>query len=40
MTFEQGLKMTVKWYLENKAWIDNIKSGDYLNWIEKNYSAR
>ena len=27
-------------YHENKAWIDNIKSGDYLNWIEKNYSAR
>ena len=40
MTFEQGLLLTVKWYLANRDWIENIKSGEYLKWIEKNYSAR
>lgn len=40
VTFEEGLKHTVKWYLENKDWIDNIKSGEYLSWIDKNYANR
>ena len=40
MTFEEGLRMTVKWYLANKEWVAHIKSGDYLKWIDKNYSAR
>ncbi|MCR4734384.1 MAG: dTDP-glucose 4,6-dehydratase [Treponema sp.] len=40
MTFEQGLLMTVKWYLNNKEWIDHIQSGEYLKWIDKNYSER
>ncbi len=40
MTFEEGLRMTVKWFLANKEWVAHIKSGDYLKWIDKNYSAR
>ncbi|MCR4938692.1 MAG: dTDP-glucose 4,6-dehydratase [Treponemataceae bacterium] len=40
MTFEEGLLSTVKWYLGNTKWIEGIKSGDYKNWIEKNYSNR
>ena len=40
MTFEQGLQLTVKWNLEHKEWISNIQSGEYLNWVEKNYAAR
>ncbi len=40
MTFEEGLLMTCRWYLKNKDWIDNIKSGDYLKWVEKNYENR
>ena len=40
MTFEQGLLMTVRWYLSNKGWMDRILSGEYRNWIEKNYSTR
>ncbi len=40
MTFEEGLRMTVKWYLANTSWVDHIKSGDYLKWIDKNYSNR
>ena len=40
MTFEQGLAATIQWYLSNPAWIDGIKSGDYLKWIDNNYSKR
>ena len=38
MTFEQGLLATVKWYLNNPEWINHILSGDYKNWISKNYT--
>lgn len=40
MTFEEGLKETVKWYLKNTSWIENILSGEYKNWIEKNYKEQ
>ena len=30
MTFEEGLRATVRWYLRRKAWVDGILSGDYL----------
>ena len=40
MSFEQGLLLTGKWNLNNKAWINHIFSGEYLNWVEKNYSKR
>lgn len=30
-TFEEGIKETVDWYVNNQEWIDNIKSGDYKN---------
>lgn len=39
-SFEDGLELTVKWYLDNTGWIENIKSGSYKNWIQKNYTAR
>jgi dTDP-glucose 4,6-dehydratase len=38
--FDQGLKDTVAWFLKNTAWVNNIRSGDYQKWIEKNYSER
>ena len=40
MTFEQGLSATIQWYLSNPEWIESIRSGDYLKWIDKNYSKR
>ena len=40
MTFEQGLALTVDWYLGHKDWVDHILSGEYKNWINKNYEAR
>lgn len=39
-TFETGLRKTVCWYLDNEAWVKDIQSGDYMNWIERNYSQR
>jgi len=38
--FEEGLELTVDWYLSNSGWVDSIKSGEYQNWMEKNYAKR
>jgi dTDP-glucose 4,6-dehydratase len=40
VNFEQGLDLTVKWYLDNEEWIKNVQTGEYKNWIEKNYGGR
>jgi dTDP-glucose 4,6-dehydratase len=40
VTFEEGLKQTVRWYLKNREWTNNIKSGEYLNWMDLNYKKR
>lgn len=39
-TFEQGLKQTVNWYLQNREWVHSVKTGDYKNWIQRNYGDR
>jgi dTDP-glucose 4,6-dehydratase len=39
-TFETGIRKTVKWYLDNPAWVGNVQSGAYRTWVEKNYSRR
>ncbi len=38
--FESGLKKTIQWYLENQGWVQNIVSGNYREWMDKNYGAR
>jgi len=38
--FEAGLRRTVQWYLENTAWLENVTSGAYQNWIQLQYAAR
>ncbi|MGD9201689.1 MAG: dTDP-glucose 4,6-dehydratase, partial [Chitinispirillia bacterium] len=35
--FEQKISDTINWYLNNTEWVENIVSGDYMNWIRKNY---
>ncbi len=40
VNFSKGLDLTLDWYLDNKKWTDNVKSGDYKDWIEKNYTER
>ncbi len=32
-----GLRKTIKWYLENKRWVEKVKSGEYRSWIKKHY---
>jgi dTDP-glucose 4,6-dehydratase len=39
-SFASGLEQTIQWYLENLAWVENIRSGEYQRWIDKNYLAR
>ncbi|MGI5172913.1 dTDP-glucose 4,6-dehydratase [Treponema sp. OMZ 840] len=39
-SFEEGLKKTVGWYLENPLWIEGIKTGSYRTWIDQNYTNR
>ncbi|MEO7761957.1 MAG: dTDP-glucose 4,6-dehydratase [Casimicrobiaceae bacterium] len=39
-TFASGLRNTVIWYLANQSWVDSVTSGEYKNWISRNYSAR
>ncbi len=36
-TFETGIEKTVNWYLDNQDWVKNVTSGDYRNWVEKQY---
>jgi len=40
LDFDEGLRRTVKWYMTNQEWINHIKSGEYLLWMEKNYTNR
>lgn len=37
-TFESGLRKTVEWYLNNPLWVKQIISGDYRQWIERQYA--
>ncbi|MEM6966112.1 MAG: dTDP-glucose 4,6-dehydratase [Bacteroidota bacterium] len=37
---EEGLRLTVKWYLENKTWLENVTSGNYQKYYEKMYADR
>jgi dTDP-glucose 4,6-dehydratase len=36
-TFETGIRKTVQWYLDNPAWVANVKSGAYKDWLNKQY---
>lgn len=40
LQFEEGIEKTIDWYLANKQWMEEITSGDYMNYYEKMYSAR
>ncbi len=38
--FVNGLRLTVEWYLNNQPWVQNVTSGAYREWMDKNYSDR
>jgi dTDP-glucose 4,6-dehydratase len=35
-----GLRQTVRWYLDNWQWVERVRSGAYLEWVRKNYGGR
>jgi dTDP-glucose 4,6-dehydratase len=39
-TFETGILKTIQWYLDNQPWVENVQSGNYRDWVEKNYADR
>ena len=40
LQFEEGIEKTVKWYLENQEWLDNVTSGDYQKYYDNMYKDR
>lgn len=40
VTFEQGIELTIDWYLENTQWLENVTSGNYKNYYETQYVKR
>ena len=40
VTLDEGLEMTVRWYLDNRAWIDDITSGEYMKYYDSMYGGR
>ena len=40
LQFEEGIEKTVRWYLDNQQWLDNITSGDYEKYYEEMYEGR
>lgn len=39
LQFEEGIEKTVRWYLENEGWLQNVTSGDYLKYYEDMYGS-
>jgi dTDP-glucose 4,6-dehydratase len=37
-TFETGIRKTVEWYLDNAEWVEQVISGEYRQWIERQYA--
>ncbi|MES2732824.1 MAG: dTDP-glucose 4,6-dehydratase [Bacteroidota bacterium] len=40
LQFEEGLEKTVDWYLANSEWLENVTSGDYQSYYQKQYADR
>ena len=40
LQFEEGIEKTVRWYLENQQWLDNVTSGDYQRYYHEMYDKR
>jgi len=40
VSFEEGIRKTVEWYLDNKVWLERARSGEYRNYYERHYTRR
>ena len=38
-TFDTGIRKTVRWYLDNQAWVSRVQSGGYRDWIDRQYGS-
>ena len=38
--FSNGLRETIKWYIDNPGWVERVRSGEYKKWLEQNYGNR
>jgi dTDP-glucose 4,6-dehydratase len=36
-SLESGIRDTIQWYLDNREWVNRVKSGEYLSWVKKHY---
>lgn len=39
VTFEEGLSLTIDWFLSNQEWLDHVTSGDYQNYYNRQYNG-
>ncbi len=39
-TFTTGIRKTVRWYLDNMRWVENVASGEYRKWLDTNYAEK
>ncbi len=40
LTFDEGIERTARWYLDNQAWLDDVTSGEYMNYYDSIYGGR
>jgi dTDP-glucose 4,6-dehydratase len=40
ISFEDGIRRTIDWYIQNKAWLEHARSGEYLKYYERHYLRR
>jgi len=40
LQFEEGIALTIDWYLSNQQWLDEVTSGEYLKYYEEQYVKR
>jgi dTDP-glucose 4,6-dehydratase len=40
VSFEEGIRKTIDWYLQNQKWLANVASGDYQKYYDAMYSNR
>ena len=39
-TFEEGLRNTINWYIQNPEWVERVRSGAYRDWMKRHYMDR
>jgi dTDP-glucose 4,6-dehydratase len=39
VTFDDGIRQTVRWYLDHAEWVDSVTSGSYRDWVDRQYGS-